>query len=111
MTVEKRLSFNIIIIVYFVVSEITIFRQLDVALRVEGNLQHKQMWRGVNVTQSTETRSSYLKQGLLRSHGRGLGMKSLVRNRKPSTAKYAAGRSRRQAQTPLTSLTTCVRIM
>ena len=55
------------------------------------NLQHKQTWRRVNVTQSTETRGSYLKEGLLRSHGRGLGMKSLTRTRKPSSAKYTAG--------------------
>ena len=54
------------------------------------------------MTQSTETWSSYLKEGLLRSHGRGLGMTSLTRTRNPSSAKYAAGRSQQQAQTPPT---------
>lgn len=79
--------------------------------RVKWHLQHKQTWRRVNVTQSTETRSSYLKEGLLRSHGRGLDMKNVTWTRKPSTAKYAAGRSQQQAQTPLTYCTTYARTM
>lgn len=79
----------------------------------------KRTWKRVNVTQNgiilnrrrtltsqDKMRSLYLKEMLLLSHGRELGMKSLTWTRKPYFTNYAADRSPQQIQTPLTSFTT-----
>ena len=60
---------------------------------------------------SQDKMSSYLKEGLLLSHGRGLGLKSRTRTRKTYFVKYDANRSPHQTQTPPTYFTTYERII